>query len=243
LVLEIVRSVLATPAMQDLRSRLEKGGVLSLPGVHPAAHPFVVFLLSQMFPGQPIVAVTEGVKAQESFHQDLETWNGLAEKSGASPIPPLFYPSWEILPHESKLPHADVIAERLHEWGLLPGTAEESLDPEGQFNRRWGYKVFDKTGKMVLHDEEKEPEQHQRNFAECVRSRKLPNADIATGHLSVIHCHLANIVARAGRNVKFDQESESIPGDAAEAKAQAAVMCDKLLANPVTEDYRIEVTE
>src|SRR5204862_3851253 len=25
----------------------------------------------------------------------------------------LFYPAWEILPHEAKLPHADVISERL----------------------------------------------------------------------------------------------------------------------------------
>ncbi len=99
--------------MQDLRSRVEQGGVVSLAGVHPAAQPFLVFLFSQMFPGRSVVAVTEGVKAQESFHQDLETWNGLAEKSGARPAPPLFYPSWEILPHESKLPHADVIAERL----------------------------------------------------------------------------------------------------------------------------------
>ena len=31
----------------------------------------------------------------------------------------------------------EVIAARLAEWGLLPGTAEESLDPEGQFHRRW----------------------------------------------------------------------------------------------------------
>jgi Xaa-Pro aminopeptidase len=31
----------------------------------------------------------------------------------------------------------EVIAERLHEWGLLPGTVEEALDPEGQFHRRW----------------------------------------------------------------------------------------------------------
>jgi Xaa-Pro aminopeptidase len=30
-----------------------------------------------------------------------------------------------------------VIAEHLHEWGLLPGTVEESLDQEGQFHRRW----------------------------------------------------------------------------------------------------------
>lgn len=31
----------------------------------------------------------------------------------------------------------EVIAARLHEWGLLPGTVEESLAPEGQFHRRW----------------------------------------------------------------------------------------------------------
>jgi len=31
----------------------------------------------------------------------------------------------------------EVIASRLGEWGLLPGTAKESLAPEGQFHRRW----------------------------------------------------------------------------------------------------------
>ena len=30
-----------------------------------------------------------------------------------------------------------VIADRLAQWGLLPGTAQESLDPDGQFHRRW----------------------------------------------------------------------------------------------------------
>jgi Xaa-Pro aminopeptidase len=30
-----------------------------------------------------------------------------------------------------------VIATRMHEWGLLPGTVEESLAQEGQFHRRW----------------------------------------------------------------------------------------------------------
>ena len=31
----------------------------------------------------------------------------------SSPPQPLFYPSWEVLPHEVRLPHADVISERL----------------------------------------------------------------------------------------------------------------------------------
>ena len=30
-----------------------------------------------------------------------------------------------------------VIAQKLFDWGLLPGTIEEALDPEGQFHRRW----------------------------------------------------------------------------------------------------------
>jgi Xaa-Pro aminopeptidase len=30
-----------------------------------------------------------------------------------------------------------VIADRLHGWGLLPGTVEESLHKDGQFHRRW----------------------------------------------------------------------------------------------------------
>lgn len=30
-----------------------------------------------------------------------------------------------------------VIAQRVHDWGWLPGTVEESLDAEGQFHRRW----------------------------------------------------------------------------------------------------------
>lgn len=36
--------------------------------------------------------------------------------------------------HEAAM---QVIAERLAEWGLLPASAEESLQPEGQFHRRW----------------------------------------------------------------------------------------------------------
>ena len=79
----------------------------------------------------------------------------------------------------------------------------------GRWNRRWGYKLFDRDGELVEHnDADDESDDHMRNFVECVRTRKLANADISIGHLSALHCHLANIVARTGRNVAFDQESE-----------------------------------
>ena len=41
---------------------------------------------------------------------------------------------------------------------------------------------------------------------------------------------------RIGKIIEMD-----VDGDPAAAKARAAAMCDKLLANPVTESYRIEV--
>ena len=91
--------------------------------------------------------------------------------------------------------------------------------PEGMVQiGRWadgaGFKVFDREGKVVLFDQEGRGDSHAANFIGSVRTRKTPNADIETGHLSALHCHLGNIVARTGRTLKFDAKTETIPGDA-----------------------------
>ncbi|HZV33887.1 MAG TPA: transcription-repair coupling factor [Verrucomicrobiae bacterium] len=119
--------------MQSLLRRLEAGGALSCAGVSAAAQPFLAVLLRHVFPKRPIVIVADGLKTQESFQQDIETWLAVAEfkveglkfkvedapaASSATPRSALrtlqfFYPAWEILPHESKLPHPDIISERL----------------------------------------------------------------------------------------------------------------------------------
>jgi predicted dehydrogenase len=84
----------------------------------------------------------------------------------------------------------------------------------GRWNRVWGYKVFDGKGKEILFDKETAAsEGHMENFVASMRSRKLPSADIGVGHLSAIHCHLANIVARVGRTVEFDAENEVVKND------------------------------
>jgi predicted dehydrogenase len=84
----------------------------------------------------------------------------------------------------------------------------------GRWDRRWGYKLYDRAGKLVEHnDADDEADQHMRNFIECTRSRKLPNADVGIGHLSAVHCHLANIVSRTSRHLRFDQETEAIIDD------------------------------
>ncbi len=83
----------------------------------------------------------------------------------------------------------------------------------GSWNRKWGYRVFDKAGKMVEEYQDEQPDFHMRNFIDCVKSRQRPNCDIEIGHISSAHCHLGNIVHRTGRNISFDAAHESIAND------------------------------
>jgi predicted dehydrogenase len=90
----------------------------------------------------------------------------------------------------------------------------EGMVQIGKSDRVQGYRVYDKEGKQVFHEENSEPETHHgRNFIDCIRSRKAPNAEIEIGHTSTLHAHLANIVARTGRTVKFDGKTETLAGD------------------------------
>ena len=88
-----------------------------------------------------------------------------------------------------------------------------------KWDRLWGYKVFDPKGKLIKHEQTQgEDEGHVQNFLDSVRSRKAPNAEIETGFRSVVHCHLANMVARTGRTLRYDAASNTVHGDPAAAK-------------------------
>ncbi len=56
-------------------------------------------------------------------------------------------------------------------------------------------------------------EPHVRNFLDCVKSRKQPNAPVEWGHLSTNAMHLANIALRTGRAVHWDAKGEKVIGD------------------------------
>jgi predicted dehydrogenase len=51
---------------------------------------------------------------------------------------------------------------------------------------------------------------HVNNFLDCVRSRKLPNADVLIGHLSAQASHLGNIAYVEKRRIDFDVLREEI---------------------------------
>ncbi len=54
---------------------------------------------------------------------------------------------------------------------------------------------------------------HHRNFLDCLKNDKRPNAEIEIGHLSAALCHLGNIATRVSRTLHFDPKTEQIEGD------------------------------
>ncbi|MCH2378048.1 MAG: transcription-repair coupling factor [Pedosphaera sp.] len=110
----LFNQIIASPAGQALVKCLAKGGALSCAGVDLAGWAHLAAALRAQT-GRPIVLVVNSLKAQETLQQDLETWLGLLKVEA----PAKFYPDWEVLPHEDKLPHADTISERLETLQVL----------------------------------------------------------------------------------------------------------------------------
>ena len=54
---------------------------------------------------------------------------------------------------------------------------------------------------------------HLRNFFECVRTRRKPNADVEIAHRSTTVCHLVNMARELGRSLKWDPQKERFAGD------------------------------
>lgn len=54
---------------------------------------------------------------------------------------------------------------------------------------------------------------HIANFLDCVRSRKLPNADVEIAHRASTMCHLVNIARDLGRRLAWDPVNETFPCD------------------------------
>ncbi len=54
---------------------------------------------------------------------------------------------------------------------------------------------------------------HMQEWLDCMRTRKVPSADVEIGHRSVSVCHLANITRELNRRLKWDPESERFDGD------------------------------
>ena len=72
-----------------------------------ASHPFIAAFLAHASPAPVVLLVAETLKQQETLHNDLNTWLLPRNRTAR------FFPAWDILPQEQKLPHAEIISERL----------------------------------------------------------------------------------------------------------------------------------
>ncbi len=60
---------------------------------------------------------------------------------------------------------------------------------------------------------------HVRNFLDCVKSRRRPNADLETvGHPSSVMCHAANVAWKTGKQLMLDPQTELFDDDEANAQ-------------------------
>ncbi len=71
---------------------------------------------------------------------------------------------------------------------------------------------------------------HLKNFFECMRSRKNPNADVETAHRATTVCILMNMCRELHRKLRWDPKAERFPGDEA---------ANKLLSRPRRKGYEL----
>ena len=111
-------------------------------------------------------------------------------------------------------------AQKPLEQGIATGTSFHGTQAT-LFVDTYGWKVINADGSPGPSGKGMTEEElllaHHKNFLECVKSRKTPNADVEIGRLSTTLCHLGNVSHHLKRDVRFDPKTEQF--DDAEANA------------------------
>ena len=63
---------------------------------------------------------------------------------------------------------------------------------------------------------------NERDWLNCMRTRKRPLCEVEDGHKVAVTCHLANMSLKIGRAIKWDPEKEQVIGD-----KEVAAMCSR----------------
>ncbi|MDR1493408.1 MAG: hypothetical protein LBT05_11900 [Planctomycetaceae bacterium] len=78
-----------------------------------------------------------------------------------------------------------------------------------------GWQVLGRDDKIVAEDGAIFPDNaHQKNFIECIRSRKKPNGDVEQCHQSSTLINMGNIACRVGnKHLLFEGQTEKFTND------------------------------
>jgi predicted dehydrogenase len=96
------------------------------------------------------------------------------------------------------------------------GHGTEFVSADGRTLRVWrgGWKVLDPGGKELPKEEAANPPNHWRDFVDCVKTRSVPRASLASVAQTTIVCHLSNVALYAGETVRWDAAKMDIAGRA-----------------------------
>lgn len=98
-----------------------------------------------------------------------------------------------------------------------------------------GWQAFTAGGKVVAEKHGRHPDPwHQKNFIDCIKSRKTPNSDVEILHASTALVHLGNIATRVGHaKLAFDAKTEQFAGE-------GSGPANKLLKRQNTNQYSVK---
>lgn len=100
----------------------------------------------------------------------------------------------------------------------------DGFDSGNAFYGTKGYMIFSRRGYFQVYLDRKGTQgeglrgdtgmdRHLANFLDCVRTRKRPNADARTAHLTCALVHLGETAYRTGRVLQFDPKTETVRDD------------------------------
>lgn len=107
---------------------------------------------------------------------------------------------------------------------MMPGEIDLRGTKGIIFSKPSGYQIFPEQSGQFQDDQPRAKEtkfegdesnhdmtvSNMRNFAECIRSRELPCADVEIGHRSTSFCHLANIALETRSRIDWDPVNERV---------------------------------
>ncbi len=108
-------------------------------------------------------------------------------------------------------------------WSVLrdhpgkPGHGTEFVSADGRTLRVWrgGWIILDADGKEIPKEQADPVESdHWRNWLDCVKTRKMPRADISSVAQTTIVCHLVNCALFSGQTVRWDNRRMDLAGNA-----------------------------
>ena len=144
---------------------LPPGSVLPLDGICSHSVPFLVTMLRHLN-NNSFAIVTGGPRSQELFQQDILAWTHLLSENSFY-REPFYFPSWDILPQEDRLPLSETLGERLQTFQQLVQNSQGCClvtQVDSILQKTFSPKEFVSRQRLVQKGQEADPEELRQHL-------------------------------------------------------------------------------